>query len=250
MRPRQDRERRPLAVLLAAGTGSRLGGRLKALFPLEGRPLIDHCIDALAEAALERLLVVTGHAADSLEAHLRAVDSPIAIKSVHNPSYRELNNFYSLRVACAVADGPLLVLNSDIIFVRELVDLVCDAEGSLRLAVERDRVDPEALKAQVTGGRVRGLGKGLDPSAAFGEFIGISCLSDYVRRCYLTAADEALSRGETTLYYEDIYHRLCPRLEARAVEVAPGTWAEVDCPSDVPSAALVAASRTREAAVA
>jgi choline kinase len=250
MRPRGAAQHRPLAVLLAAGTGSRLGGRLKALLPLEGRPLVDHCIDALAEAGVEQLLVVTGHAAGSLEAHLRALDSPMAIESVHNPSYRELNNYFSLRVACAVADGPLLVLNSDIIFMRGLVELVCEAEGSLRLAVERDSVDPEALKARGRGGRVRALGKALDPVAAFGEFIGISLLSNNVRRRYLTAADEALSRGETTLYYEDIYDRLCRRMEARAVEVAPGTWAEVDCPSDVPPAALVAASRAREAAVA
>jgi choline kinase len=248
MRARPNLE--PLAVLLAAGTGSRLGGRLKALFPLEGRPLVDHCIEALAEAAVERLLIVTGHAADSLKAHMRAVDSPIPIEWVHNPHYRERGNFYSLRVACAVVDGPLLVLNSDIIFMREVVELVRDAEGSLTLAVERDRVDPEALKAQVEAGRVRALGKELDPAAAFGEFIGISRMSDHVRRRYVSAADEALSRGESALYYEDVYGRLCGGLEARVVEVPHGSWAEVDCPSDVPPAALVAASKAREAAVA
>lgn len=240
----------PVAVLLAAGTGSRLGGRLKALFPLKGRPLIDHCIEALVDAAVGRLLIVTGHAADSLKAHLRAMDVPIAIDCVHNPHYRELNNFYSLRVGCAVADGPLLVLNSDIIFMRELVELVRDGEGSLRLAVERDRTDAEALKAHVTGGRVHALGKNLDPASAFGEFIGISGMSDDVRRRYVAAADEALTRGEATLYYEDVYGRLCASLDARAVEVPGGTWAEIDCPDDVRPAALVAANRAREAVVA
>jgi choline kinase len=242
--------RRPLAVLLAAGTGSRLGGRLKALFPLEGRPLIDYCIETLVEAGFARLLIVAGHSADSLEAHVRSADSSMAIEWVHNPRYRELNNFYTLRVACAAVEGPLLVLNSDIIFMREVVERVCDVDGPLGLAIERGQVDAEALKVQVGGDVVQALGKHLDPAAAFGEFVGISLISDHVRRRYLNAADEALSRGETTLYYEDIYDRLCPTVGTRFAEVTSGSWAEVDCLADVPPAALVAASKTREAAVA
>jgi L-glutamine-phosphate cytidylyltransferase len=240
--------RKPLAVVLAAGTGSRLGGRLKALFPLAGRPLIDHCIEALVHAGVERLVVVTGHGADSLRAHIRAVDPPIAVEYVHNPCYRELNNFYTLRLACAASEGPLLVLNSDIVFKRELIGLVSEARGPLTLAIEPDRVDAEAVKAAVAGGCVRALGKQVDSAVAFGEFIGISRVSDSARRRYLNAADEALALGETTLYYEDIYHRLCSEVEARVVVVAPGSWAEVDCPADVPPAALVAAMKSQEAA--
>jgi choline kinase len=243
-------QREPVAVLLAAGTGSRLGGRLKALFPIGGRALIDHCLETLVEAGIGRLLIVAGYAADSLEAHVRSVDSSMAIECVYNPRYLELNNFYTLRVACAAVEGPLMILNSDVIFRRKVVELVREAGGPLALAIEPGRVDPEALKAEVAGGRVRALGKDVDPIVAFGEFTGISLISDDVRRQYLSAADEALWRGETTLYYEDIYDRLCPMVDARVVEVAPGSWAEVDCPCDVPPAARVAASKAREAAVA
>ncbi len=192
-------QRQPLAVLLAAGTGSRLGGRVKALFPLEGRPLVDHCIETLLEAGFGRLLVVTGHAAGSLEAHLRSAQSSMAIECLHNPRYLELNNFYTLRVACAAAQGPLLILNSDVVFRREVVERVCEAGGPLALAIEPGRVDPEALKAEVAGDRVRALGKHLDAAAAFGEFIGISLISDDIRRRYLAAADHALWRDDALL---------------------------------------------------
>jgi choline kinase len=250
MRSHLGAQRQPLAVLLAAGTGSRLGGRVKALFPLEGRPLVDHCIETLLEAGLGRLLIVTGHAAGSLEAHVRSAKSSMKIEWVHNPRYLELNNFYTLRAACAAAEGPLLVLNSDVVFRREVVELVCEVGGALALAIEPGRVDPEALKAEVDGDLVRALGKHLDPAAAFGEFVGISLISDDVRRRYLAAADEALRRGERTLYYEDIYDRLCSSVGARLVKVDAGSWAEVDCPSDVPPAALVAAGKARGAAAA
>ena len=53
------------AVVLAAGRGQRLSGSgstlPKPLVPLAGKPLVGHTFEALAEAGLERALVVTGH---------------------------------------------------------------------------------------------------------------------------------------------------------------------------------------------
>jgi choline kinase len=230
----------PLPVLLAAGLGSRLGGRVKALFPLKDRALLDHCIETLSAAGFERVLIVTGHASDALEAHAAASRYPIFIEYVHNARYRNLNNFYTLRVACVAVRGPMLVLNSDIIFTPEVLDAVRDGEGDLRLAIEAGRVDAEALKVQVSGGVVHSLGKQLDARTAFGEFVGVSLMSERTRRQYIKAADEALARGQGTLYYEDVYDRLCDTVQARAVEVSPGSWAEIDRPSDITGAALVA----------
>ena len=59
----------PAAIILAAGQGTRMRSRLpKVLHPLAGRPLVDHVLDALAEAGIVRLVVVTGHGADAVEA--------------------------------------------------------------------------------------------------------------------------------------------------------------------------------------
>lgn len=59
----------PAAIILAAGQGTRMRSRLpKVLHPLAGRSLVDHVLDALAEAGIARLVVVTGHGADAVEA--------------------------------------------------------------------------------------------------------------------------------------------------------------------------------------
>jgi choline kinase len=237
----------PLPILLAAGVGSRLGGRVKALFRVGGRPLLDHCLEILAAAGFRQLLVVTGHASAVLAAHAGQNQYPISVEFAHNARYSELNNFYTLRIACADVDGPVLVLNSDIIFTREVIDAIHDVEGELKLAIEPGRVDQEALKAKVVGDVVEALGKGLDTTAAYGEFIGVSLMSDHVRRLYVEAADEALAAGETTLYYEDIYSRLCRSVQAVAAKVPRESWAEIDCASDVPAAAAVAARRAGNA---
>jgi molybdenum cofactor cytidylyltransferase len=69
------------AVLLAAGAGSRLGGRPKALLELGGVPLILRQLVALSGAGVDEVVVVLGHHAEAIEAAVQAF--PIGL--VHNP---------------------------------------------------------------------------------------------------------------------------------------------------------------------
>jgi molybdenum cofactor cytidylyltransferase len=69
------------AVLLAAGSGTRLGGRPKALLQLGGVPLVLRQLIALSGAGVDEVVVVLGHHADAVEAAVRAF--PITL--VHNP---------------------------------------------------------------------------------------------------------------------------------------------------------------------
>jgi CTP:molybdopterin cytidylyltransferase MocA/SAM-dependent methyltransferase len=57
---------RVTAIVLAAGAGSRFGGH-KLLATVEGRPILQHVLDRLAEAGLADVIVVTGDDADELE---------------------------------------------------------------------------------------------------------------------------------------------------------------------------------------
>jgi molybdenum cofactor cytidylyltransferase len=66
------------AVLLAAGAGSRLGHRPKALLELGGVPLIRRALIALSGAGVDELVVVTGHHAEAVEAAVREFPLTIA----------------------------------------------------------------------------------------------------------------------------------------------------------------------------
>ncbi len=59
-------EARIAAVVLAAGSATRFGD-IKALAMLEGRPLLQHVLDAVAAAGLTDVVVVLGAAADRIE---------------------------------------------------------------------------------------------------------------------------------------------------------------------------------------
>ncbi|MGZ5212323.1 MAG: nucleotidyltransferase family protein [Actinomycetota bacterium] len=72
-------------VVLAAGTGSRFGGT-KQLVVVDGEPLAQHAIDALAEAGVDEIVVVTGHDAVAVAS---ALTLPGHARIVWNKAYRD-----------------------------------------------------------------------------------------------------------------------------------------------------------------
>lgn len=238
--------RRMLPVILAAGLGRRLGGIPKALFELEGQPLALRAAHALAAAGHERVVLLTGHGAEELEAWWAEARPPLEASFVFNEHYADLNNFWTVAVACAECEpGELMVINSDIVFLPNVVADAAAAGGDLTLAVEEAPTDEEALKVRVAGGHVQELGKHIDPSEAFGEFIGVSVLSDAGREAYQRHARAARDAGEANLYYEDVYSRMLNEVDARMSAVPQTDWAEIDAPEDVPRAQAVAQLQDR-----
>ncbi len=70
-------------LLLAAGRGSRFGAAPKLLANLDGRPLVRRAAEAALASRAARVIVVTGHARDAIEAALAGLPLSFA----HNPDY-------------------------------------------------------------------------------------------------------------------------------------------------------------------
>lgn len=68
-------------MLLAAGRGTRLGGRPKCLLKLDGVPLILRLLAALRDGGVDEVVVVLGHYADRIAPLLEG----LTITVVHNP---------------------------------------------------------------------------------------------------------------------------------------------------------------------
>ncbi|MBK6613325.1 nucleotidyltransferase family protein [Ottowia sp.] len=66
------------AVLMAAGAGSRIGHRPKCLLTLDGAPLVERHLRALAEAGVAPVAVALGHHADRIEPVLAALEPALA----------------------------------------------------------------------------------------------------------------------------------------------------------------------------
>jgi molybdenum cofactor cytidylyltransferase len=90
------------AVLLAAGSASRMGGRPKCLLELGGVPLIRRQIVALSGAGVDELVVVTGHYAQRIEPVVQ--DFPVTL--VRNPD-PDAGQPSSQRIGLAALGGKL-----------------------------------------------------------------------------------------------------------------------------------------------
>jgi len=90
------------AVLLAAGSASRMGHRPKALLQLGGVPLIRRQLIALSGAGVDELVVVLGHHAEHIEPLV--ADFPVTVVRNPNPDAGQVS---SLRLGLATLAGKL-----------------------------------------------------------------------------------------------------------------------------------------------
>lgn len=105
-----DMTKETVGLVLAAGAGSRFGGG-KLLATIGGRPVLQHVLDALAEAGVGETVVVLGHDAERIEA---ATDWGGARRVVNPEPERGLSSSLRLGFEAIGSDaGAVLVALGD-----------------------------------------------------------------------------------------------------------------------------------------
>lgn len=105
---------RPLAlIVLAAGAGTRMNSDLpKPLHPLGSAPLVAHTIAAGAALDPARLIVITGHGAEQVEATLQDI-APEAVTARQSPQLGTGHAVLQAAEALEGFDGDAMVLYGD-----------------------------------------------------------------------------------------------------------------------------------------
>ncbi len=92
---------RVAAIVLAAGSSRRMGGRNKLLLPFGGRPLVRHVVTTILASRADPVLVVLGHEAEAVRAAL----AELPVTFVYNPRHAEgMTTSIQAGVAAAPAD--------------------------------------------------------------------------------------------------------------------------------------------------
>jgi MurNAc alpha-1-phosphate uridylyltransferase len=119
-------------MVLAAGEGRRmrpLSETLpKPLVKVGDRTLIDHCLDGLAVAGVEKAVVNVHHLADKVEAHLESRVSPTVVISDERNARLETGGGIK-RALPLLGRAPFLLRNSDSFWIEGVRPNLCWLAG-------------------------------------------------------------------------------------------------------------------------
>jgi len=225
--------RATLAVLLAAGAGTRLRPLTdtlpKCLLEIGGRTLLDYQLQALARHGLEDILVVTGHGAEEIQRRTAG-----RLRTIHNPDYAATNNLHSLWAARREFAGrDFLCLHADLLFHPDILAPCLASPADVTVVLDRALVE-ETMKARVEGDEVLEIGKNIPREKMFGTFPGIARFSPAASAALPAVLHTMAEKAE----YRNAYFTAClPELKARgfpAKYTLTGglPWAEIDSKAD------------------
>jgi 1L-myo-inositol 1-phosphate cytidylyltransferase len=220
------------AVILMAGTGSRLRGSTdtiaKPLIPIAGRPLICYAIDSFARVGVKTLHAVVGPNGDELAAAVAPLlPADMQFCPIPNPNWQKQNGV-SLLTAAGKVSAPFFLAMGDHLFERSILDhLIAHADlARLNLAIDKKIASifdlDDAMKVQTRGNLIAAIGKNLESYDAIdtGIFLCPEIMFEYLRRA-LKNNDCALADG-VRLMAED--------RKALAIDIREAWWQDVDTP--------------------
>jgi len=237
-------------LLMAAGFGSRLKDRTKALpkalIEVAGETLLDRVLDR-AEALdwIERVIVVTGFERDKMLAQLDARVTEKPVVELFNADYQK-GNFYSLTTGLAEVGESFLLSNVDHIYPLRLMEhvraqfrgvgAICDSDRPLLSDCMKVLAQPGS-----TPPRVQRIDKGLTEHDW--GYIGMTAVTAEGRDAYMAAAARVQARGNEKAWAEMVLGDLAQRasederVEAPLIIDASGFgWLEVDDGEDLAKA--------------
>ena len=233
-------------VVLAAGRGSRLGtlgdATPKWLLEVGDRTLADRQLEGVAMAgpSVASVRVVTGHAAEAIEAELAGRTD--VVTPVFNPEWAELNNWWSLLRALRELpdDGPVAVINADLLAAPEAVaTFLADAatgtaEGLLAVDLEKELTDESMKVERSPQGTLTRIGKvGMDEPV--GEYVGLLMARGTVLQALRAALEAFVDRPDAANeWYEGAVGRTAAAGQPWELWPMPtGGWVEIDDDADL-----------------
>jgi choline kinase len=220
------------AVILMAGTGSRLRGSAdtiaKPLIPIAGRPLISYAIDSFDKVGAKNLYAVVGPKGDELAAAVAPLlPAHMQFHPIPNPNWQKQNGV-SLLTAAGKVNAPFFLAMGDHLFESSILDaLIAQADLTrLNLAIDK-KIDSifdleDAMKVQTEGNQIVAIGKKLEDYNAIdtGIFLCPEIVFEYLRRA-LKGDDCSLMEGVRLMAAEG---------NALGVDIGAAWWQDVDTP--------------------
>ena len=223
-----------LALILAAGLGSRLRRQTKTPKPLAkvlGLTLAERVICTMLDAGVRRFLVTLGHEADTVRSHFSEIAQRrgVTVDFVEAEDWARGNGASALAAKGRTGEGPFFLVMIDHLFDPRITQALANdppAPGELRLAVDRDKTAifdlDDVTRVKIDDGRIQAIEKLRDDWDA-GDTGVMLCTPGLFE-----GLERAAARQEHGL--SDGLRELAGEGRAGVVDVTGLSWLDVDTP--------------------
>lgn len=235
------------ALLLAAGTGSRLAPLTdsipKCLVKVNEISILERLIASLQEHNFNRLIVVIGHQGESIRDYLGTRKGGMDVTYITSPLYKTTNNIYSLWLAKEVIDEPFLLVESDLVFDTEMLTELLHPD---RIAVAK--IEPWMNGTTVTLNEHMEIDAfhnvTLSADEEYFKTVNIYSLSLSTWRLVRQRLDQYISSNKVSGYYETVFADMVKDgcRSFTPVFFDHSSWYEIDTITDLRAAELIFAS--------
>ncbi|MDA3941238.1 MAG: hypothetical protein PF693_18325, partial [Spirochaetia bacterium] len=189
----------------------------------------------LNRQGINRLVIVTGHLEQCIRDYLGNQIGKLKIEYIFSPLYNTTNNIYSLWMARKTINEPFLLLESDLVFDKSLLD---DMIYPDRIALAQ--MQPWMNGSCVTINQSNMVNKFLTGDEETSDEIkyktvNIYCLSLNSWKKIIKRLDIQISAGNVNSYYEIVFADMisdnCMELESVSFDGKP--WYEIDTLEDL-----------------
>jgi choline kinase len=157
---------------VASGKGSRLGAltanKPKCLLPLGSETIVERQIRLLQDSGVSKTTTVVGYRRDVIEAQLGE-----RVRMAVNDRYATTGNVVSLWKACDSLSDNTLILNSDIIYERGILEAVMASTSPWALAVDSARCRSGHVGVVIQEGRSTDIGLHVPAERSDAAFLGV-----------------------------------------------------------------------------
>ncbi|HPS57391.1 MAG TPA: NTP transferase domain-containing protein [Spirochaetota bacterium] len=227
------------AIVLAAGTGSRLGeltkARTKGMVPVRDKRLIDYLLEFFEPGFFDEIIVVGGFCYEDLKEHIltRRYKN---VRVIENKEYLKGNIFTLLTALGEFSGESFLMTNVDHIYPGVMFGKMKESFSGIRAMCDFDRkLGADDMKVKLVAGTqgIEKISKQLDLFDC--GYIGMTYVDKSMESIYRGAVDETIRQFGEKAVVENILQVLAGKGENAPLicDLSGFGWYEVDTPEDL-----------------
>ncbi len=225
-------------IVLAAGTGSRLGeitkARTKGMVPVLGKKLIDYLLDFLDLTIMNEVIIVGGFHYEDLKEHVEKRNDS-KIKVIENKDYLKGNIFTLTTALKLFSDESFLITNVDHIYPKIMFDKMKNSFSGICAMCDFDRnLGADDMKLILNSENcITEISKQLLTFDA--GYIGMTYVDSTCSKLYRDTIDKVLTKFGDKAVVENVLATLASEkiYSPKTCDLSGFGWYEIDFPEEL-----------------